>query len=50
VKLVVAAVGRIKPGPEASLIADYVKRFDGAGRSIGLGPLSIEDCSPRVSR
>ncbi len=46
-KLVVAAVGRIKPGPEASLIADYVKRFDGAGRSIGLGPLSIEEVDAR---
>jgi len=47
VKLVIAAVGRIKPGPEASLIADYVKRFDGAGRSIGLGPLSIEEVDAR---
>jgi len=47
VKLVIAAVGRIKPGPEASLIADYVKRFDWAGRSIGLGPLSIEEVDAR---
>ena len=46
-KLIVAAVGRIKPGPEANLVDDYVKRFDGAGRSIGLGPLSVEEVDAR---
>ena len=46
-KLVIAAVGRIKPGPEAALVGDYVKRFDGAGRSVGLGPLSVEEVDAR---
>lgn len=46
-KLVIAAVGRIKPGPEASLVDDYVRRFDGAGRSVGLGPLTVEEVDAR---
>lgn len=46
-KLIIGAVGRIKPGPEATLVDDYVKRFDGAGRSIGLGPLSVEEVDAR---
>lgn len=46
-KLVIAAVGRMKPGPEADLVADYTRRFDGAGRSIGLGPLSIDEVDAR---
>jgi len=46
-KLIIAAVGRLKPGPEAALVEDYVKRFDGAGRSIGLGPLYVEEHDAR---
>ena len=46
-KVIIAAVGRIKPGPEAALVDDYVKRFDGAGRSIGLGPLTVEEVDAR---
>ncbi len=46
-KLIIGAVGRIKPGPEASLVDDYIKRFDGAGRSIGLGPLTVEEFDAR---
>ena len=46
-KLIIGAVGRIKPGPEATLVDDYIKRFDGAGRSIGLGPLSVEEVDAR---
>lgn len=46
-KLVIAAVGRIKPGPEAALIDDYRARFDGVGRALGFGPLSIEEVDAR---
>lgn len=46
-KLIIGAVGRIKPGPEATLVDDYVKRFDGAGRGIGLGPLTVEEVDAR---
>jgi len=47
VKLIIGAVGRIKPSPEATLVDDYVRRFDGAGRSIGLGPLAVEEVDAR---
>lgn len=46
-KCVIAAVGRIRSGPEASLVDDYVRRFNGAGRSIGLGPLEVEEVDAR---
>ncbi|MFN3844444.1 MAG: 23S rRNA (pseudouridine(1915)-N(3))-methyltransferase RlmH [Paracoccaceae bacterium] len=40
------AVGRLRPGPERSLIDDYVTRFDRTGRALALGPLTeheVED-------
>jgi len=42
----VCAVGRLRAGPEAELIADYLDRFGKTGRSLGLGPaqvLEVED-------
>jgi len=42
-KLHIAAVGRLRAGPEAELVRDYVERFDKTGRSLGLGPLSIHE-------
>jgi 23S rRNA (pseudouridine1915-N3)-methyltransferase len=41
-RLIVAAIGRLKDA-EAELCARYAKRFDAAGRSLGLGPLSITE-------
>ncbi len=41
-RLIVAAVGRLKDA-ESDLCARYAKRFDAAGRSLGLGPLSISE-------
>ena len=46
-KLIISAVGRIKSCPEAALVDDYVKRFDGAGRPVGLGPLLVEEVDGR---
>lgn len=43
----VIAVGRQKAGPEASLIADYINRFDRTGRALGLGPLSLREVEDR---
>lgn len=43
----VIAVGRQKAGPESSLIADYVARFDRTGRALGLGPLSLREVEDR---
>jgi len=34
----IAAVGRLRNGPERALIDDYLTRFDRAGRALGLGP------------
>lgn len=40
-RLVLAAVGRLRKGPEATLISDYLDRFAKAGRSLGLPAVSV---------
>ena len=40
-RLIVAAVGRLKDDAEREMSERYQKRFNGAGRSFGLGPLEI---------
>ncbi len=40
-KLKIVAVGRLRPGPEAELVSDYLDRFDKTGRSFGLGPVTM---------
>lgn len=42
-KVSIAAVGRLRSGAEAELIADYRTRFDRTGRALGLGPLDIRE-------
>ena len=45
-RLDIAAVGRLKKGPEAALVADYLDRFARTGRSLGLpaiGMIEVED-------
>ncbi len=37
----VCAVGRLRSGPEHTLIEDYLTRFDRTGRGLGLGPAKI---------
>lgn len=40
------AVGRMRSGPERTLVDDYVTRFDRTGRALSLGPLTeheVED-------
>ena len=37
----ICAVGRLRAGPEATLIDDYLERFDRTGRALGLGPASV---------
>ena len=42
----ILAIGRLRGGPEAQLIDDYLARFDRTGRALGLGParvLELED-------
>ena len=37
-RLHICAIGRIRKGPERSLIDDYIMRFDRTGRALSLGP------------
>lgn len=40
-KVTICAVGRLRGGPERSLVDDYLTRFDRTGRGLGLGPASV---------
>ncbi|KGM50164.1 23S rRNA (pseudouridine(1915)-N(3))-methyltransferase RlmH [Pseudooceanicola atlanticus] len=42
-RLTICAVGRLRKGPEASLIDDYLTRADRTGRALGLGPVSVTE-------
>ncbi|MQY43537.1 23S rRNA (pseudouridine(1915)-N(3))-methyltransferase RlmH [Epibacterium sp. SM1969] len=45
-RIQICAVGRLRAGPEKTLIDDYLTRFDRTGRSLGLGParvIEVED-------
>ena len=42
-RITIAAVGRLKSGPETELSNRYVKRFDSSGRALGFGPISIQE-------
>jgi 23S rRNA (pseudouridine1915-N3)-methyltransferase len=37
----ICAVGRLRAGPEHSLITDYLTRFERSGRALGLGPAQV---------
>ncbi|MCB1349142.1 MAG: 23S rRNA (pseudouridine(1915)-N(3))-methyltransferase RlmH [Maritimibacter sp.] len=42
----IAAVGRLRKGPERALVDDYLARVDRTGRALGLGPareIEVED-------
>ena len=42
-KLRVIAIGRLKRGPESDLVARYLERASGVGRSIGFPSIDIHD-------
>ncbi len=46
-RLWIAAVGRLRPGPERALIEDYRARVDRAGKPLALGPLTIAEVEDR---
>jgi 23S rRNA (pseudouridine1915-N3)-methyltransferase len=46
-RLHVVAMGRIRSGPERSLIDDYVQRFDRTGRALSLGPMTEHELDDR---
>ncbi|MGF1552278.1 MAG: 23S rRNA (pseudouridine(1915)-N(3))-methyltransferase RlmH [Paracoccaceae bacterium] len=49
-RLDLLAVGRLRGGPEADLVADYAARATAAGRAIGLGPLAVQEIDERRAR
>ncbi len=42
-RLLIAAVGRLKDGPERQLYARYAERIAAQGRSVALGPLELAE-------
>ena len=42
-KVKIAAVGRLRAGPEADLVSDYLDRFNKTGRAHGLGPVTVHE-------
>ncbi len=45
-RISIVAVGRLRAGPEKTLLDDYLTRFDRTGRALGLGParvIEVED-------
>lgn len=40
-RLLIAAVGRLKQGPESELVASYLKRTEATGRSLGFRGIEI---------
>ena len=42
-RLVIAVVGRLRQGPEANLIADYLDRHAKAGRALGLPAVTVAE-------
>ena len=41
------AVGRLRAGPEKTLIDDYLARFERTGRALGLGPARVIEVEDR---
>lgn len=46
--MTVAAVGRLREGPEAAIVADRLARFDRTGRPLGLGPARLVEVGERA--
>jgi 23S rRNA (pseudouridine1915-N3)-methyltransferase len=50
VDLTILAVGRLRGGPEATLIANYLGRIDKAGRPLSLGPAKVAEVEDKRGR
>ncbi len=48
VRAEIRAIGRIKSGPERTLVEDYLSRATALGRGIGIGPASEREFDPRT--
>jgi 23S rRNA (pseudouridine1915-N3)-methyltransferase len=42
-RIAIAAIGKLKDAEERAIVERYAKRFDAAGKSLGLGPLDIRE-------
>jgi 23S rRNA (pseudouridine1915-N3)-methyltransferase len=49
-RLSIAAVGRLKQGPERDLAERYAKRATDAGRQVGIGPVDVVEVRESRSR
>jgi 23S rRNA (pseudouridine1915-N3)-methyltransferase len=49
-RITIAAVGRLKRGPEQMLVSDYLGRAGPAGRSMALGPFTVTEIDERKAR
>ena len=43
----ICAVGRLRTGPERTLIDDYLTRLERSGRVLGLGPVQVHEVEDR---
>ncbi|MFO1141265.1 MAG: 23S rRNA (pseudouridine(1915)-N(3))-methyltransferase RlmH [Amaricoccus sp.] len=46
-RVTILAVGRVRAGPEAALVSDYLARFQRTGRPLGLGPARVVEVDER---
>lgn len=46
-RVTLAAVGRLRPGPEQALVDDYLARASAAGRALALGPFAVIEIDDR---
>ena len=49
-RVTIAAVGRLRSGPENGLVHDYLDRANSAGRAIALGPFGVIEIDERKAR
>ena len=50
VRIQIIAVGRLKPGPERTLVDDYSARFSKLGRSMGFSALTLSEIDERKAQ
>ena len=49
-RLTIACIGRLKSGPEADLIDDYLKRATASGRGLALAPCEVVEIDERKAK
>ena len=49
-RVTLCVVGRLRTGPERTLIDDYLTRFDRTGRALGLGPANLIEVEDKLNK